>query len=298
MTLLRMDCPRDDDYALWLDLLDVQASERLLDALGDFLAEYLRSSGRKLYVLGLSGGLDSSFLAALMYSRRVPYLGFVLPVASNAPEEMARGLSVCAAYAHPPASISLPCQHDFTDLYTDISTAFSRISPNTSALAEGNIKARIRMLFLYHMAHVHAGCVLGTDQLDELLTGFWTLHGDVGDVSPIQFIPKTTEYELARLLCTRLEDPAPLQAAISAVPTDGLGISASDLEQLEVESYARLEELFREYFGLCLKERQQGLEPQERQRRTDLESSGPVRRFLQSGYKRRGAIMVDPRGAQ
>jgi NAD+ synthetase len=290
-----MDCPRDDDYALWLDLLDVQASERLLDALGDFLAEYLRSSGRKLYVLGLSGGLDSSFLAALLYSRRVPYLGFVLPVASDAPEEMTRALRVCQAYAHPPASIRLPCRHDLTHLYIDISTAFSQISPHTSALAEGNIKARIRMLFLYHMAHVYSGCVLGTDQLDELLTGFWTLHGDVGDVGPIQLIPKTTEYELARLLCKRLEDSGPLQAAIEAVPTDGLGISASDLEQLEVESYARLEELFREYFKLCLKERRQGLEPQECRRRAELEASGPVRRFLQSGYKRRGAIMADPR---
>lgn len=298
MTLLRMDCPRDDDYALWLDLLAVQASNQLLDALGDFLAEYLRSSGRKLYVLGLSGGLDSSFLAALMYFRRIPYLGFVLPVASNAPEEMARGLRVCQAYSCAPASLHFSCQYDFTDLYTHISDAFSAISPNTSALAEGNIKARIRMLFLYHMAHVHGGCVLGTDQLDELLTGFWTLHGDVGDVSPIQLIPKTTEYELARLLCTRLEDPAPLQAAIEAVPTDGLGISSSDLEQLEVESYALLEELFREYFNLCLKERQQGLAPQERQRRSNLESKGPVRRFLQSGYKRRGAMMVDPRVIQ
>ena len=45
-------------------------------------------------------------------------------------------------------------------------------------IATGNVK-----VFLYHVAHLHTGCVLGTDQLDELLTGFWTLHGDAGDVS-------------------------------------------------------------------------------------------------------------------
>ena len=140
-----------------------------------------------------------------------------------------------------------------------------------------------------------AGCVLGTDQLDELLTGFWTLHGDVGDVSPIQLIPKTTEYELARLLCLRLNDPAPLQAAIEAVPTDGLGISASDLEQLEVSSYAALEELFREYFGLCLRAQVHEPDPKERQRRTELERTGPVRRFLHSGHKRAGTVLADPR---
>ena len=39
----------------------------------------------------------------------------------------------------------------------------------------------------------------------------------MGDVSPIQLIPKSSEYDLARILCTRLADPAPLQAAIEAV---------------------------------------------------------------------------------
>lgn len=295
MTLLRMDCPRDDDFALWLELLEVKASGRLLDALGDFLEDYLRSSGRKLYVLGLSGGIDSSFLAALLYSRCIPYLGFVLPVASNTPEEIARGRRVHEAYACAPDGLAYPCQHDLTDIYSRISSAFSAVCGSASPLAEGNIKARIRMLFLYHVAHIHGGCVLGTDQLDELLTGFWTLHGDVGDINPIQLIPKTTEYDLARLLCQRLDDPAPLQAAIAAVPTDGLGISASDLEQLEADSYEAVEELFREYFGLRLKERTRGLEARECRRRTDLEQTGPVRRFLHSAHKRGGAVLADPR---
>ena len=69
-----MNCPRDDDYALWLELLEVKASGRLLDVLGDFLRDYLRSSGRKLYVLGLSGEIDSSFLAALLHSRDIHIL--------------------------------------------------------------------------------------------------------------------------------------------------------------------------------------------------------------------------------
>lgn len=295
MTLPRMNCPRDDDYALWLELLEVKASGRLLDVLGDFLRDYLRSSGRKLYVLGLSGGIDSSFLAALLHSRGIPYLGFVLPVATNSPEEIDRGRRVCEAYASPPGHLRLSSLHDFSAVYDRISSAFSDICGSSSALAEGNIKARIRMLFLYHVAHLHAGCVLGTDQLDELLTGFWTLHGDVGDVSPIQLIPKTAEYELARLLCLHLDDPAPLQAAIEAVPTDGLGISSSDLEQLEVDSYAALEELFREYFGLCLRAQVHEPGPKERQRRAELERTGPVRRFLHSGHKRAGTVLADPR---
>jgi NAD+ synthetase len=290
-----MDCPGDDDFALWLDLLSVRPSECLLDALGDFLAEYLRSSGLVAYVMGLSGGIDSSFLAALLYSRRIPYLGFSLPIATNTAEETDRGLRVAKAYSCSPDGVSVRPMHDFTTIYEQISRTFAASYPHSNPVAEGNLKARIRMLFLYHVAQIHGGCVLSTDQLDELLTGFWTLHGDVGDVSPIQLLPKSVEYELARMLCLRLEDPAPLQAAIEAVPTDGLGISRSDLDQLEVESYAQVEELFEEYFRLRLKEQQAGLTPRESLRRLDLEGKGPIRRFLSSGHKRRGAALVDPR---
>jgi len=293
--LTRVECPRDDDFDLWLELLELKPSEKLLDALGDFLHEYLRVSNLKTYVMGLSGGIDSSFLAALMYHRRIPYLGFCLPIATNSPEETRRGLDVARAYGNAPQGIRIDPLQDFTPLYEEISKTFAVVCPGSTPVAEGNLKARTRMLFLYHMAQIHGGCVLSTDQLDELLTGFWTLHGDVGDVSPIQLIPKSVEYDLARLLCARLADPAPLKAAIEAVPTDGLGISSSDLDQLGATSYAQVEDMFREYFLLRRKELGCGLTPEESRRRLDLEKTGPVRRFLASGYKRGGAVLVDPR---
>lgn len=296
--LPRMECPRDDDFDLWLELLEVKASEGLLDALGDFLQGYLRASGLKLYVMGLSGGIDSSFLAALLHSRRIPYLGFCLPIASNTPAEIERGMRVAEAYAMPPDGLSIPSKLDFTDVYRQISAAFTGIHPASTPVAEGNLKARTRMLFLYHTAQLHGGCVLSTDQLDELLTGFWTLHGDVGDVSPIQLIPKSSEYDLARILCTRLADPAPLQAAIEAVPTDGLGISRSDLDQLEAESYAQVEDMFREYFRLRRDERDRGISAEQSARKAAMEGLGPIRRFLASGFKRAGAVLVDPRGVR
>ena len=89
--------------------------------------------------------------------------------------------------------------------------------------------------------------------------------------------------------------PQHLRAAIEAVPTDGLGISSSDLEQLGAESYVQVEDMFREYFLLRRKERDSSLTPEESGRRLRLEQSGPVRRFLQSGYKRGGAVLADPR---
>lgn len=292
-----MICPEDTDYQAWLDLLQIRPSGTLLQEIGDFLIKYRKDNNLACYVIGLSGGIDSTFLAALLYSRNIPYLGFCLPIQGNAPEEITRAEAAVDAYsmAHlVEGGKELVNSQNLTDLYSTVSERFARICPATTPLAEGNIKARLRMIFLYHMAQVHRGCVLSTDQLDELLTGFWTLHGDVGDVSPLQLIPKSVEYELAGLLCRELDDPAPLQAAIDAVPTDGLGISSSDLEQLGVDSYLTVEKLFREYFQLKLVEQSGSLSGEQSARVLELEGTGPIARFRQSGYKRSGAILFDP----
>ncbi|MDK2873680.1 MAG: synthase, partial [Desulfomicrobiaceae bacterium] len=245
-------------------------------------------------VLGLSGGIDSSFLAAVLWWRRIPYQGFCLPLVTNAPEEVARAKAVAQAYAWPPRPLE-EMVVDFSDQYRALSAAFTQRLGRTTPLAEGNLKARLRMLFLYHVAQLSGGCVLSTDQVDELLTGFWTLHGDVGDVSPIQLIPKTVEYGLAEILCQYLDDPAPLRAAMAAVPTDGLGISASDLDQLGVPSYAEVERLFYEYFTLRRDAARGALDASGAVRIQELEATGPVRRFLASAHKRRGPALLDPR---
>ncbi|HKK32549.1 MAG TPA: NAD(+) synthase [Desulfomicrobiaceae bacterium] len=292
-----MICPEDSDYQAWLDLLQIRPSRNLLQEIGDFLVKYQRDHNLGCYVVGLSGGIDSTFLAALLYSRDIPYLGFSLPIQGNAPDEVARGEAVAGSYcmAHlVPGGDGIAKSQNLTDLYRSVSERLGQACPASSPLAEGNIKARVRMIFLYHMAQLHRGCVLSTDQLDELLTGFWTLHGDVGDVSPLQLIPKSVEYELAELLCADLDDPAPLQAAIAAVPTDGLGISASDLDQLGVDSYQTVEKLFKEYFQLRLQEQSSPLTGPREARLQELEATGPVSRFLGSGFKRSGPILFDP----
>lgn len=297
MTVLpRINCPQDEEFELWLELLSVKPSLLLLHSLGDSLESYLHQSGREIFVLGLSGGLDSSFLAALLHWRKVPFLGFCLPLPGTSLAEAKRALEIAQAYTCLPSGETFHPEHDFSMLYGHISQTFAAIFPGSTPLAEGNLKARLRMMFLYHCAQLHGGCVLGTDQLDELLTGFWTLHGDVGDVCPIQLIPKSTEYGLARLLCDLLDNPAPLQAAIEAVPTDGLGIGTSDWDQLQVSSYAELESLFQKYFALRARKYAQGLSSREQGLCNRLETVESIRRFLATRHKRTGAVLFDPRG--
>lgn len=286
-------CPADDDYGAWLRLFSLKPSEELLQRVGDFLLTYLQENRLSCYVMGLSGGIDSSFLAALLYYRQIPYLGLNLPIATNTPDEIGRALAVSRSYRS--TFQIIPALHDLTDLYHVISSRFYTIVAQTDPVTEGNLKARLRMLLLYHVANLSRGCVLSTDQADELLTGFWTLHGDVGDVSPIQLFPKSTEYGLARILADKLSHPEPLLAAMSAIPTDGLGITRSDLDQLGVATYEALEAIFVEFFSLKEKEILKGkLEPIDQKRMTFLNQTIPIKRFLTTGYKRKGPALLKP----
>ena len=89
----------------------------------------------------------------------------------------------------------------------------------------GNIRARLRMNTLYNMAASKKGLVASTDNFSELAAGFWTLHGDVGDIAPIQSLTKSWEVPA---LAERLGVP---QSVIDAVPTDGLGVANGDEDQ-------------------------------------------------------------------
>lgn len=287
-----MDIPREDDFSAWLELLEIPASRELLDRIACFLRDYLKDNDLSCYVLGVSGGVDSGFLAALMHARSIPFHPFSLVIEGNTPEEIARAEAVCTTYGLKDSPF--PSTRDLTSLYQTFSDALVRCFRQTNRIAEGNLKARSRMMFLYHAAQLLHGCVLSTDQLDELLTGFWTLHGDVGDVSPLQLIPKTTEYELAEMLCDELTDPTLLRATMEAIPTDGLGIASSDLDQLGVSSYTALEEVFREYFSL-MNRRVQGIAlPGEEERLCLLREETVVKRFEATSFKRQGPAVLNP----
>ena len=81
------------------------------------------------------------------------------------------------------------------------------------------------MIALYNLAAANHGLVASTDNLSELAAGFWTLHGDVGDLSPIQAMTKSWEVPM---LAKMLDVP---ESVWRAKPTDGLGVDSGDEAQ-------------------------------------------------------------------
>jgi nicotinamide-nucleotide amidase len=192
----------------------------------------------KPVIIGLSGGVDSA-LTALLFARagyRVEC--FTLPIDTNE-QETNRAVEFynkhLSAYNTNLYNVDLSLtakdiQNTFTNhigwIAKSLMVPSSSDSEQSINIRRGNIKARTRMMFLFHVAHLTGGFVASTDNLSEYIAGFWTLHGDVGNIAPIQSLNKS--YEVPQMaLCMGIDEEFAL-----ATPTDGLGISTSDEDQL------------------------------------------------------------------
>ncbi|NPA67454.1 MAG: NAD(+) synthase [Chlorobi bacterium] len=218
------------------------------------LSQYLKTGKLKSLVAGVSGGIDSALSVAL--ARPVcDNLGVKLfcrsiTISTNKPEEIARAEHVGRSFGHDFKEVNL--SDTFEKLIPDLTEDFFETDKNTHAfkIRQGNIKARMRMMYLYDLAAKNKGMVLSTDNYTELLLGFWTLHGDVGDYGMIQNLWKTEVYAMAEYIVENTENKdnaEALKSCIDAVPTDGLGITNSDLDQIGASSYAEVDKILIEH---------------------------------------------------
>jgi NAD+ synthetase len=250
---------------------------RIAENIRAHIKNYIRENRLQSLVLGISGGIDSALCAALLKPVcefcHIPLIGRSITIETNQSDEIDRSIVVGENFCH-----------DFE--YLDITETFLENKKNLihlddsmlSKLRQGNLKARMRMMLLYDLAQLHHGIVIATDNFSEYLTGFWTLHGDVGDYAPMLHLWKTEVYALAKHLlseCNENQKPA-LQLCIDAVPVDGLGISSCDCEQLGVSDYFKADRLFVRYFS----------------GEKELEEHPLIKRYHQSHYKRSNPVII------
>ena len=184
------------------------------------LEDYRKKHGIKSVVVGQSGGVDSALTAALFKQAGWEVHGVTMPI-HQIDAETQRGIENIDALRLERHHIDLTAQFDsMQDTLGEYDSSYKGLQ------RQGNIRARLRMIALYNLAHEVQGCVGSTDNFSELAAGFWTLHGDVGDVAPIQSLIKSWEVPA---MAQALGVPV---STIHALPTDGLGISKSDADQL------------------------------------------------------------------
>lgn len=195
-----------------------ETGRKLVSGLISYASRYKIST----VVIGMSGGVDSALTAALFKAAGWRVIGITLPIHQRE-EETQRGIDACNALSIQHKHIDLTKSYDA--LLKSVSVHDPEINDVANSIRRGNLRVRLRMMTLYNQASLHRGLVGSTDNFSELATGFWTLHGDVGDVAPIQSLLKSWEVpKLAEMYGVPTE-------TVFAKPTDGLGISGGDEDQ-------------------------------------------------------------------
>lgn len=224
---------------------------------------YVKTNNLKAMVLGISGGIDSTVVAAICHEvskqTGIPLIGRSLPI-KNKNDEFDTSELVGKAFCN---NFEVTNLYEVFNKFLTLVDGDNLTSLRQTPIADGNIQARLRMIYLYNLASIYNGLVISTDNQTEYQLGFWTIHGDVGDFDPIQGLWKTEVYELAkwligyyygcgikkevdadgaRKICDMCEA---IKKSMSLTPTDGLGISNSDLEQIGAKSYNEVDDILK-----------------------------------------------------
>jgi NAD+ synthase len=171
-----------------LDWLEIETRIKL------FIKDYVEKSGTKGIVLGLSGGIDSSTIAAFsalaIGGNRV--IGLILPEKET---QNLRDIKHAKLVAQ-----KFGFKTETIDITPTLETFYSSISifSNSDNVCKGNIKARTRMIYIYYYANRLDRLVCGSSDKSETMMGYFTKWGDVAaDISPIMDLYKTQVRKIA-----------------------------------------------------------------------------------------------------
>ena len=182
---------------------DIDPAEEAERRVG-FLTEYLASTGARGYVLGISGGLDSTLagrLAQLAVERRreeggeATFVAVRLPYRVQHDEHDAQAALEFVAADEVVTYNVAPAVDAFETEY------LTAVGQPISDFSKGNTKARLRMVAQYALAGDRGLIVVGTDHGAESVTGFFTKFGDgAADVLPLFGLDKGQNRRVLRAI--------------------------------------------------------------------------------------------------
>lgn len=165
-----------------------------IEARVGFLVDYAKASHAKGFVLGISGGQDSSLAGRLCQLAAeqltaggisAEFIAVRLPYAVQHDEDDAQ---LALQFIQPQRTVTFNIQRavdGFADEYGDA------VDADLKDFTKGNVKARSRMIAQYALAGQRSLLVVGTDHAAEAVTGFYTKFGDgAADVTPLSGLTK------------------------------------------------------------------------------------------------------------
>ncbi|MFI2290929.1 ammonia-dependent NAD(+) synthetase [Streptomyces niveus] len=176
----------------------------------DFLKDYLRSTPATGFVLGISGGQDSTLAGRLCQlasaelraeGHECVFVAVRLPYGVQADEDDAQ---IALEFIGPDRSIAVNVKPSADAVAAESALGLRELlgdEPRLRDFVRGNIKARERMVIQYSIAGQLGLLVVGTDHAAEAVTGFFTKYGDGGvDITPLTGLTKRQGAALLREL--------------------------------------------------------------------------------------------------
>lgn len=178
------------------------------------LCDYAAAAGARGFVLGISGGVDSTLAGRLVQlaaerlresGHDAAFTAARLPYRAQADEADAQ---TALEFIRPDETLAF----DVAPAVDALAAEFSRAAERELAdFDKGNVKARMRMVTQYALAGGRGQLVIGTDHGAESVTGFFTKYGDGGaDVLPLFGLDKRQ----VRALVEHLGGPRTLWAKV------------------------------------------------------------------------------------
>lgn len=178
-----MSIPPEKDWKLVWDTLVIG------------VREHVRRNGFSDVVLGLSGGMDSSLVAAIGVDAlgREHVHGVLMPSPWSSEGSVSDALALAANLNI--ATHTLPIAPLMRAYEETLAPVFAGTEPN---VAEENLQSRIRGALLMALSNKFGWMLLATGNKSELAVGYCTLYGDLnGGLAPIADLYKTEVYKLA-----------------------------------------------------------------------------------------------------
>jgi NAD+ synthase (glutamine-hydrolysing) len=176
------------------ELLDPVAE--VWEALVLGVRDYIGKTGFETVLIALSGGIDSSIVAAIAVEALGPEHVVGVSMPSRFSSEGSKTDAQALAERLGIRLITIPIEPAFDATLVMLSEAFADTQFGT---AEENLQARIRGNILMSLSNKFGWMVLTTGNKSEIATGYCTLYGDMaGGFAVIKDVPKTLVYQLAR----------------------------------------------------------------------------------------------------
>ncbi|HTT59052.1 MAG TPA: NAD+ synthase [Acidimicrobiales bacterium] len=208
--------------------------QEIYDALVMGTRDYLRKNGFREAIVALSGGIDSSLVAAIAVdavgARAVR--GFTMPSRFSADSSTFDADDLATRLDFDVTAVPI------SDLHRAFARALEPILDGEPAgLTDENLQSRIRAVLMMAISNDTGAIVLTTGNKSEVAVGYSTLYGDsAGGFAVIKDVPKTLVYELCRYrneIARRDGDPEPIpQSVLDKAPSAELREDQRDDQSL------------------------------------------------------------------